>query len=354
MIFNSATNYTIISNKLLNLKKQMKRKTKLVFTELERELSIIPHHQMLNILGGGSVDTIDQVVQWASDMGIPFTVNGQSQYTDSNGNILLSPVDVYSWANNQNTGHNPYSTTTIPPAFPHEEDIKRSYVQYFESLGYEMIQNEDGSYYCASAPYQPNYDPWKRDANGNIQASRTTTEVSVYDVYGDNALLEEYELTAHDGSKITAYKVIGIKDRITGAVRPANDNEKSNCIGYALAGGDYMFADNLATPQSEGNITRGDFASKFGYIECNKEDADVVMVYTGTGSSSYVTHAGIVNPDGTYDAKGGGSQYYIRTGMTEDEFFKPYPPVTDPETGEVRQLDYRPADMEQVVYYRLR
>ena len=52
-----------------------------------------------------------------------------------------------------------------------------------------------------------------------------------------------------------------------------------------------MFADNLATPQSEGNIFRSEFASKFG--------------------SSYVTHAGIVNPDGTYDAKGGGSQYYL-------------------------------------------
>jgi hypothetical protein len=70
--------------------------------------------------------------------------------------------------------------------------------------------------------------------------------------------------------------------------------------------------------------------------------------------AKYVTHAGIVNPDGTYDAKGGGSQYYIRTGMTENEFFTPYPPVIDPVTNESSQLTYRPDDMERIVYYRLR
>ncbi|OOG20038.1 hypothetical protein BWD42_09200 [Sphingobacterium sp. CZ-UAM] len=301
----------------------MKRKTKLVFAELERELSIIPHYQMLSILGGGSVDTIDQVVQWASDMGIPFTVNGQSQYTDSNGNILLSPVDVYSWANNQNTGHNPYSTTTIPPAIPHEEDIKRSYIQYFESLGYEMIQNEDGSYYCASAPYQPDHDPWQR-VNGEIVATRTQAPPFVYNGYNIAMNMEEYTLKTTNNENIKVYKVASVVDPITGQLRPPTEAESANCIGFALTGtSDYWIVDNPQTPQNqsdEGRITTTFLESTLGYERTtNKSEASFVAVF----NNGEVIHAGIVDKlTGTYSAKGGAGE--VISGMTsEAQFLQP-------------------------------
>jgi len=111
-----------------------------------------------------------------------------------------------------------------------------------------------------------------------------------------------------------------------------------------------MFADNLSIPTtSGGEIDRNQFEPMFAYEECSKAEATVVMVYSSSDSSAYVIHAGIVNEDGTYDAKGGGSQYYIGRGMTESDFYKPYPSTTDPETGSQYQVDY---SQGTTVYYK--
>ncbi|TYP92253.1 hypothetical protein BC792_11728 [Sphingobacterium allocomposti] len=70
----------------------------------------------------------------------------------------------------------------------------------------------------------------------------------------------------------------------------------------------------------------------------------MVVIYGGTTYTSDIAHAGIINADGTYSAKGGGGDFYIRTGMSEAEFYKPYPP----DSGG-KQLDYTPTNPGQIV-----
>jgi len=38
--------------------------------------------------------------------------------------------------------------------------------------------------------------------------------------------------------------------------------------------------------------------------------------------------------------------------MTENEFFKPWEPKYNPITGQMEQIDYRPQDPNNVVYYK--
>lgn len=295
----------------------MRRKNRLVFAELESELSIIPHYQMLSILGGGNVNTIEQAVQWAQSMGIPFTVDGQNQYKDSGGNILLSPVDVHAWANDfQNPNPNPYSTTTVPEIMPTEMEIKRSYALYFESLGYEMIQNEDGTYYCASSPYQESKDPWKRDSNGNITGTKTPNTFTSFDYESKGAILilDEVILEAN-GLTIKVHEVDLVIDPINHINRLPTESEKSNCFGWAVADGKYWFEDNPTTSDNELNEF-SKFVSAF-YIECSPSEASIVVLDHG---GPY--HAGRVSHDSNgniqYEAKGGVGD--VNTFQSESDF----------------------------------
>lgn len=304
----------------------MRRKNKLVFAELEKELSIIHHYQMLSIVGGGNVDTIEDVVRWAQSMGIPFTVDGQNQYKDSNGNILLSPVDVYAWATdfqNPNPNPGPKPTTTLQPIVPTDDDIMRSYALYFGSMGFNVVQDDEGNYYCTNPA--PN-DPWKR-VNGELVETRTQEPAFTYSDYGINMTMEEYNIRTAKNENVSLYKVSSVIDPITGQPRAATVAESGNCLGYALTGKTgYWILDNPNTPtyqSDEGKITDTFLTLKLGYQSTtNKSEATLVIVYD---SDNEAIHAGIVNSDGTYSAKGGTGA--VVTGMTsEAQFLQPYGP----------------------------
>ena len=154
-----------------------------------------------------------------------------------------------------------------------------------------------------------------------------TGNVYHYFGYGYDLYLDEYTYTGFDGSEITIHKA---PDHLSNEVR-------SNCLGYALTGGEYMIID--------GSITRDNLGGKFGYEECSKSEASLVVIYNG----NTVSHAGLYNPStDTYDAKGGGPPYYTRTGMSEDEFYRPYNSDTDPNND----YNYQPQNDDDVVYYK--
>ncbi|MEC3882079.1 hypothetical protein [Parapedobacter sp. 10938] len=165
-----------------------------------------------------------------------------------------------------------------------------------------------------------------------------TGMITYYDDYGYSLVLESYTIS---GSSVLAYKAVGthdqfgqiIRDPITQQMIPPSDmNALSNCFGYALGGGDYYFLDP---------ITKDPFESQFGYVACSKSEAASVLIYDGSAA----VHAGKYNPEtDTYDAKGGGSMFYTRTGMTEEEFYRPYD--DDPNNP---NPDYETSD---VVYYK--
>src|SRR5690606_38080989 len=70
-----------------------------------------------------------------------------------------------------------------------------------------------------------------------------------------------------------------------------------------------------------GSITKDTMENRFGYQECDPSEANVVMIFT----DGEATHAGKYDPaSDTYSAKGGGSQFYERTGMTKEQFYEPY------------------------------
>ena len=156
-----------------------------------------------------------------------------------------------------------------------------------------------------------------------------------YNVYGDNLELEEYRYRFPGATKDTIlYRADDSIDADT----------RSNCLGFALTGGEFTIVDNpYTTNVDEGKITREDMSTKFGYVQCEPWQADIVIVYSGTSENSEAVHAGIYNPyTNTFDAKGGGSEYGIRYGMVLDQFLNPYDDVSYGSSS----------DTENVVYYR--
>ncbi|MGV3763651.1 hypothetical protein [Parapedobacter sp.] len=178
-------------------------------------------------------------------------------------------------------------------------------------------------------------------SDGPMQATGILED---YSYYGDNLVLEKYLFTGADGQTTVVHKAVGVRDQFGQIIRdpitqefipPSDLNAISNCLGYALMDGEYIVLD----------INEDIIEEKFGYVRCDKSQASLVVIYNG----SEVSHAGAYNPStDTYDAKGGGSQYYIRTGMTLAEFYQPYNDDIDPNNNE----NYQPQNPNDIVYYK--
>ncbi|WP_286859795.1 MULTISPECIES: hypothetical protein [Sphingobacterium] len=177
-------------------------------------------------------------------------------------------------------------------------------------------------------------EPWLRDSNGNLVATRTSTPRHIDNTYNNQMLLEEYELnTGKETFKV--YKVISVLDPETGERRPPYEREKSNCLGYALADGDFWIIDSpLTQGVDEGKLN--DFVKDY-YSEVSKNESNFVAIYDETGD---IVHAGKYNPaDGTYEAKGG--VYNIVENISNEETFKqPYGPNGPTYWGEGYQIKY--------------
>ncbi|MFD2895627.1 hypothetical protein [Sphingobacterium arenae] len=142
-------------------------------------------------------------------------------------------------------------------------------------------------------------DPWKRDANGNLIAIHTGISTSNSD-YGVTLIMDQVKVQLANGQEAIAYKVGMVYDPATQENRLPTDAEKANCFGQALLGGEYWFGvDDPNTP----NVNEGVELEKvlgLYFEETTKDEASLVIVDHG---SPY--HAGIVNEDGSYTAKGG-------------------------------------------------
>ena len=185
-----------------------------------------------------------------------------------------------------------------------------------------------------------NDSPFKME-NGKIVAVRTQTAPFWYDQI-DNAKVEEYKLYDQKGNEVLAYKVVAVKDAETGEEREPTYNESTNCFGHVLTGGEYLLVDNVNTQDVEANFERSSFEEQFGYEECNKSEAELVIMYQGTAPNSPAFHAGFYDPiTDTYEAKGNGGKYYLREEMSEEEFYDPYP-----------EYNQRPNYNGTAVYYK--
>lgn len=196
-------------------------------------------------------------------------------------------------------------------------------IGYLQNMGFSFsYSNGSYSYHNNNnnSSSNSNNDPCKRDSNQNIIAERTQAPAFQYNTYGIAMTMEEFELTLKDNTTKKAYKVTSVVDPVTGLPRNATEAEKANCLGFALTDGDYWVLDNPSTLiKDEGLITRSDIVGWYGYEACDKSEASLVVVYDGNNA----IHAGIVNSDGTYDAKGGVREI-VRGLGSEAEFLKPY------------------------------
>ena len=163
--------------------------------------------------------------------------------------------------------------------------------------------------------------PWATGENG-----------FTYNDYGDNLELTEFSYR-FPGARTNA--ILYRADDSVGS------DARSNCLGYALTGGEFTIVNNPNTSLDEGKITRADMAEKFGYEVCGAWEAELAIVYSGASSSSEAVHAGRYDRYlNTFDAKGGGSQYGIRYGMTLDQFLNPYDGVSYGSSSDTGNIVY--------------
>lgn len=340
----------------------MRKKLKLSISRLEHQLELISVLDASHVLGGYSGGSglandasVDDILAYFSDLGFTFEADQNGNYSMTGGGnyqgsgIMIDEVTIMGHKSNEDDGSgSSYTHALRDYLFTFMEELDGS----DGSDGSEIEPNLPGSGVVTTDPPpgggNNNKDPWSRDARGNIIAERTTSPRFIYNIYGDNLVLEEYVIFTKSGAPIKAYKAVGVADANGNIIRQASLHEASNCMGYALTGGEYTFVDNpITTTFDEGKITRQSFSQWSGYTECSKAEATMVVIYSGTSSSSSITHAGIINADGTYSAKGGGGNQFIRTGMSESDFYKPYYPDANGE-----QLDYTPPNLDQIVYYK--
>lgn len=327
---------------------------------LESELSVLLQDELTDILGGtggGSsshdLNTIDGVLGWATDMGIPWSVNGENEHVDSFGNHLISPVDVVQNYNpnppepepdpeqynpfdpyNPYNPYDPYNSNynglgyDVPPEYSYY-NILTSYINYFESLGYQFGQDSYGNYYTVSTPSNPysNYndpndyqpydtDKWERDENGNIIGSKTDYYYLNSDYASEGVLLnlEEVKVIANE-IEFTLFQVKDLVDLSSNTVRNATEAESANCFGHAVADGKFWFEDNPATGL-KGYEEFQRYVNAF-YVPCPPSEASLVVLDHG---GPY--HAGRVSHDSNgniiYESKGGVAS--TQTHYSETEF----------------------------------
>lgn len=340
----------------------MRKKLKLSFDRLEDTLTLISPIEAASVLGGNGSGlpenaTFGEILSYFSDLGFTFAQDENGNYMMTGGGnyqgpaIMIDPVTVTGNSNaTSNDSQYGAGLTSMLNRFLDERGGSETGQDDGStgSDGSTVIITGGSAGGGTNTGGTTNNDPWKRE-NGKIVAVRTSQPPFNYNGgYGVTMKMEEYVIFTNSGAPITVYKAIGVVDSNGNVIRNASADERSNCIGYALTGGEYTFIDNPNTPHlDEGEKTRNSFAQWSGFVECTKEEASLVMIYSGTSSSSQIVHAGVINPDGSYSAKGGGGIYPIRTGMTEQEFFNPYKDENNNST-----INYTPSNEDQVVYYR--
>ncbi len=324
----------------------MKKKLKLAFAQLEHELMTIDTADELKSIKGGF--TTDDVINYFTNIGFQFSQDSSGNYSawglhqDPATSIMVQEITgpgrqwmELAWQRNRDPNAPHYGGTlsgiTVvgsgnssggsgdwPPSGDSGDtgwndsgdyssgwdygSMNGSYdFNYFLDM-YTSLTSSSYSDYTPTPPADPYDGPFKRDANGNIIATNTGNTI-MYDAGSVQLEMQPVIMKTKDGTDVIGYKVVEACD-VNGNPVPLTDNLKSNCFGYATAGGEYWFFDNPAT----GGVNEGaayDAVISSMYEQCSAADATLAVVYRNYGDPLQMAyHAGVVNPDGTFTAKG--------------------------------------------------
>lgn len=259
----------------------MRKNSELNFFDISSELEVLPKNELFRIKGGNSD------VAWTNEM---------------------DPVDVPppSGGNNNDDDDDPWGWDPDGPDDDGDND---------DLLNSDMGGRSDtgggggggGGYTMPviTNPSNPSQstDPFVRDSDGKI-ISTPTGRTTNNSAYGVTLILEEHQITAKDGTVVTAYKVDLVFDPTINELRPATQAEKSNCFGLALLDGDFWFGidDQITTNINES--TGLETILNTYYETCSAEDASLIVC----NNDGFNYHAGIIDVDGTITAKGGTSE----------------------------------------------
>lgn len=322
----------------------MKRKLKLAFDQLEKELAVIPQTELSFILGGngsgssGSTgltwnSSVDEVVDYLQDQGFPMSQDSSGNYyfSGTSGAIMLDEVVIVGHAPSSggSSGTSGASGFNYSGYFSSGNNIMDYYTAYFASYGYYFTATGGGNYVYtppAPPPTATNDDPWKKDANGNIiktPTGRTLPDGSQPDVTvnGEKMIFREVTIETEDGTEITAYEVIEVRDS-EGNLKTIEDRHKSNCSGLAFADGEVWIFDSDLPGDETASFSNmlNSTDSNAPYSIVSKAEADFAIIWDtpAEGGTPHIVHSGIVNSDGSYTSKNNNSG--IVSNQTESQF----------------------------------
>ncbi|SDD47557.1 hypothetical protein [Niabella drilacis] len=288
-------------------KNRQKRKLKLAFEELEREMAAIGRHEQLMYKGGGSGSsgfdssgfTIEGFVDYMRQNGFVVTQDSNGNYY-SEGYLVMDPVMVYAsyggsgWNGSSGSGYYYYGDSGYNSGTGGDGGgggyFSALYTSYFQTYGPQPVPTPEAG-----------RGPWTRDSDGNIVAIPSDTYI-IYEKYDISLYMQQVTLTT-TGGDVIAYKVLSASD-LNGNVLPLDEKYMANCYGSAFADGDYWFIDNEATQFDEftGFTT---MLSSYYESTTNLTEASLAIVYVG----SQFSHAGQYNPTtGAFHGKGGGKR----------------------------------------------
>ncbi|GGH11876.1 hypothetical protein FAZ19_00110 [Sphingobacterium alkalisoli] len=289
----------------------MRKKLKLAFEELEKELTIITQAELMQLMGGNgsglSADaSVEEVASYLHDIGVPLTQDSSGNYyfSSSGNSIMIEEVVVMGYSTGMNSsgdGQSGYSS-----GINGEMTSTDMVVAYLQSYGFAFSFN-NGSYTYYSPNDNNNSNPndrWQRDPNGNIVATPTgrTTTFPEGENSTVNGLIFEYkemELLAKNGQKYIVYETTSVWDTNTGQFLPLDAQYQSNCFGLAVADGNYYFWDDTSTTTNEFSFES--YKNAF-FEETTSYDpnASLAVIYSG----DYAIHAGTYGMTQGFTAKG--------------------------------------------------
>lgn len=289
--------------------------------ELEKELSVITQAELVQLMGGngsglGMDASMDEVINYLQDIGVPLIEDssGNFFFNSSENAILIEEVTVYAYS----TGSSGYEDSTGYSSGIHAgSDPLSMVIGYLQSYGYSFSADSNGNYtYHANnseSSSSSNGDPWQRDANGNILATKIEGK-SNSQHFGDYEIFfQEYQI---DGTDIIAYKVVKVLDINNNEMSSIPDEFKSNCHGYTFADGQFWFNDPYTTSLRDPNYNEmAGFESMlrsdtFYTSGVSKSEADAAVIWTNNGDG-WMWHSAKIDANGNYVQKNdNGSVFY--------------------------------------------
>ncbi|MEN5436597.1 hypothetical protein ABE545_23400 [Sphingobacterium faecium] len=321
----------------------MKKKLKLAFEELERELALVSDVELVQVVGGFSSGnnaglinhSFEDSVDFLTDPGTGTNIESE-QDLFYGSKIALNETTFNAYLNNYTTSSSSssgssggYGSTGLSSTgYYLDEVIINSTGSTSTGHGYDHFSsgNQNGSGYNYSTgngstgsgsaggdwgpgsgsptiPANPNIpnDPWKQAIYTN-----KTTEIT-YGENGHTLYFKEVKLVSENGNDILALEVYKVVDNKTNTqLSTIPDDFKSNCSGLAFTGGKYWITDALNSAHNEIAKFENMLNSNTLYSQVNGSTIANVAVIWWTDKSTgerFIAHSAIVNGIGSYTQK---------------------------------------------------